>query len=1003
MQGNKQNQHTTALSPLPPPPWLNRNANRDVRDVNREVNREQPTRPLSPTRPRSPVQTLPQILPTQRLPLSPERPTQGLGPILTPLPTQGLPPLPRSPARSPTHTDRPVQGLGPILTPLPTQGLPPLPRSPARSPTYTDRPVQGLPQVGPVAYDDGAPAYYDNRAILTNFKVDVLKTILKNLRLPVSGNKPVLIDRILNRRNLQPRGRKVIPLIPPEQPRPTQGLPPLSPTRPRSPTRPTQGLPPLSPTLPRSPTRPTQGLPPLSPTLPRSPTRPTQGLPPLSPTLPRSPTRPRSPVRPIRGLPQVADDGAPAYYDDRVHLTNNLRNHELKAILKNLRLPVSGNKAALIDRILNRRNLQPRGGRRIPVIPTIASPVASPVASPIASPRQNVPRQKVPIQATTKLEAIQNLIADSFGEEEPEEGILYNKILITDYLKERLGSKANTNNINYTYGGRLVGFSLDDNISLFWWGKIYPRVEDRIKRKHTLFNYDINVINKLSTKELNDLIPKDWPYPRDRASIFFKILTGYNPPRADATKEPRYESIIKSEPEIVFNIAAYVYNYFGVLDRYKYAEFYSHYSPARHVSLQDPSILEPFIPAVMANRNQARLYGQQIGMMIPENIPNEYNYFLENLYYYQKVLTRDPNRLVPVPEIQNRHDAARLLEIYTDNEILEGYGLGHRHGGVTYAGRKDLIDKVVRYVTNTDNRWHFRHSNCINSDRPNIIMLDPREDEDDDPLISYGTLNNYRCWNADELAASWEPVQGVISFNVPDWKPGDPYKTFSTDSINRLKELLLSTNKPYFNVLIQTINAGLDQIRNAGARVQKYRADYLLLNDKDKNLVREYLAWLFFASMYMRFWKGPGNPYPAVWVEGGGGENRCTTEERSRLLTDHFIVRTRILEQMGKDLEEWVLSFPRIEYNFVENIATVGVEPINFIVEQAQIGNFCLAEGSDHLVQTSYYIATKILNTDMNGFNNMLNEILKINQPPFDPLAVTRTRHVDPHHRLKRL
>jgi hypothetical protein len=204
---------------------------------------------------------------------------------------------------------------------------------------------------------------------------------------------------------------------------------------------------------------------------------------------------------------------------------------------------------------------------------------------------------------------------------------------------------------------------------------------------------------------------------------------------------------------------------------------------------------------------------------------------------------------------------------------------------------------------------------------------------------------------------------------------------------------------------LRIIDSGITAMSNADARVRKYRNYYDKLSPDQKILVKEYLVWMFLTSMYMRFWKGPGNSYPAVWREGGGGNDRCELGQRDKNTQNQFINRTRILEKMPEELQQWVLSFPRIEYNFKENTSSVGAETINFIVEEALKGNFCLAEGSDHLVQTSYYLLKHILNTDLAGFNRSVMEFLPpgTDQSSFNPNSVTVTRHVDPRHRLVRL
>ena len=559
---------------------------------------------------------------------------------------------------------------------------------------------------------------------------------------------------------------------------------------------------------------------------------------------------------------------------------------------------------------------------------------------------------------------------------------------IMNYDQNRIGDAISS------FYGRFTG-TKDETIAMYWWGMIYRDLEIRPNAEP---------IHQLTNEELISIVPEDWPYPRDRASIIFKLLSGYNPPRADANKEPRYASIVNTDPLIIARLARYVYNYFGIKEHGGY-EFYSQYTPYRHVALQEPSILESFI--LQYNTNLIDQLSRSMGMKIPPNIHNKEKYYFENLKYYEKVLRRDPTRLVPVPDLEHVpvNNISTLLQIYTDEELLDGYELTNRfQRSYFYTGRKNLIDKIAHDSSRTNNSWEFRKNNCLNSARDNIFELEPREDSGGDPMISYGTMKNYRCWNRDELEGVWIEQDGVFNFAVPDWREGDPYKTFPTASIRELRVLLEGTRDPTFSQLIRQIGEGIQAIANAGARIRSFRNRYQSLTPKQQALVKEYLSWMFLMSMYMRFWKGPGNSYPEVWREGGRGDELCTLDQRGTNVTNQFTVRTQILERMGNDLEQWVLSFPRIEYSFTEGTVAIGAEPINFIVEETQRGNFCLAEGSDHLVQTSYYLLTRILNTNLSGFNQVINDYLgRPDQRNFNPLAVTKTGHTDPQHVLRRL
>ena len=536
----------------------------------------------------------------------------------------------------------------------------------------------------------------------------------------------------------------------------------------------------------------------------------------------------------------------------------------------------------------------------------------------------------------------------------------------------------------------------DETVSLFWWGIIFRNIMTSTFNRYTGGASD--KINALTNEQLNAIVPDDWPYPRDRASVIFKLLTGYNPPRADATKEPRYQAIAATPANLIGKLAKYVYNYFGPIEN-GYYENPSIYSPYRHVALQTPSILEGFVLNFVPQQVEA--FANRMGMTIPDHIEDKERYYFNNLKFYDKVLLRNPERLFPVPDLTNLPEEVipQLLSVYTDKELLDGYELENIFLEFVYSSRKELIRKIAENRARTNNLWYFRNKNCINSNRNNLFELAPRVNTPEDPLISYGTLQNYRCWNRDELEATWVEQNGVFKFAVPDYRQGDPFDSFPIPSIQQLRNLLEPIGPPFVG-LIGQINQGLILASNATAKVRELKRQYDGLSNEQKEIVKRYLVWMFASSMFMRFWKGPGNPYPIIWNDPK--TEKCTGDQRSVHITAQFQLRDQILAAADPQLRNWLLELPRIEYDFKNKTAYLGAEVINFVLDKVRKGDFCLAAASDKLVQTSYYLATQILELNNNGFNQLVNGYLG-NNSPFDPMGVTRTGHEDPVNILQRL
>ena len=82
--------------------------------------------------------------------------------------------------------------------------------------------------------------------------------------------------------------------------------------------------------------------------------------------------------------------------------------------------------------------------------------------------------------------------------------------------------------------------------------------------------------------------------------------------------------------------------------------------------------------------------------------------------------------------------------------------------------------------------------------------------------------------------------------------------------------------------------------------------------------------------MYARHWKGPGNPFPHEWIEGGRGPERCDDPTRERNFQDRCLIEQQLLDRITPALREWLLAIPRIEYTFQTGEARLGRE--NFVL-----------------------------------------------------------------------
>jgi hypothetical protein len=370
-----------------------------------------------------------------------------------------------------------------------------------------------------------------------------------------------------------------------------------------------------------------------------------------------------------------------------------------------------------------------------------------------------------------------------------------------------------------------------------------------------------------------------------------------------------------------------------------------------------------------------------------------------------------PANVTPPPILtgKTKEQARNILAPYTLKEIVEAYEpIGN------WGKRNELID-IVRNEGRGGAQWSWRHRWCNNDDTVNIMLGDKHgnidKDDPTDPTLSYGVQKNYRCYQVSELSASWreDPQDNIFHFRVPDWqaaRPGTPamidpttgeplIRDFPIESIRQLRELLQNPPAGYdVKPLLDKIEEGLNAANNAVRIVRRLKAEYATKPADQQYAIQLYLAWMFMYGMWMRFWKGPGFPWPVGWVEGGGGGERCELGRRD----EHMVIQQSlrgVIRNYYDDLpglKEWIENLPLIDYDFTTGevkIATGGATTIKTILDNVENANFCMAHGSDLIIRTAYYLIVSIFEfktgADFNGFiDRMMPPVLHLEREIID-------------------
>lgn len=523
----------------------------------------------------------------------------------------------------------------------------------------------------------------------------------------------------------------------------------------------------------------------------------------------------------------------------------------------------------------------------------------------------------------------------------------------------------------------------DDVLAKLGYANFGGTFDDKLAFLRLLENYPYpDLVNEeqkklllgMPTEELLELLD-DYPYPKDRASVLWAILKRYEPPFYSDDEIPIIQEI-SEYPMFTQAHLAQLYQYDG--DRE--GKNPSVYSYARHVALQNPrSVMDPFI--ILYEEANLNDLARQAGMKIPPTADPK-KYYFGNLREYEPIFRRPEDAFPPIEYIpSNPATLKKELAQFTDYELEDTYELS----SMSNANRDARLSVLARNIIALSKapEWTFRSRRCANTNRFNILTGDPRNnDDEDDPILSYGTLFDYTCYNLEELEASFRITPTGFEFGNPDWIPGEPNRNFPIESMKQLKELLESEKDPKYGRLLDLVKEGLREWGALGVRVQRLKSDYEAMDSQAKDVIRDYLAWILLTAMVFRFWNGPPNAYPVVWREGGGARdpNLCTRAERDENSTRWMALRTSILSKASPELEKWLLDLPRIRYNFRDGDTGLGAETLDSVYQLIQQGEYCLADGSDRFLQTGYYLITRILGLhNVNEMNSFLrNELVRL-------------------------
>lgn len=493
---------------------------------------------------------------------------------------------------------------------------------------------------------------------------------------------------------------------------------------------------------------------------------------------------------------------------------------------------------------------------------------------------------------------------------------------------------------------------------------------------------DLNLRNYIVITPEDEIIAKyesttgkNWEMPSDKATIIYAFFNKCNLPiKIDYTKSQKYKELLNMPAEKIYRLWKYIYsNNTSLLPPIRYICSLSASSMEKYLDWKIDDLISlmikiEYLPIEFITYKDNRFYNySQVDGFINslyKQISNSsilVKCFLKNLIHYKYVIERN-TKIIPSEETLNQLTDLELINYYKPE-------LNHKN-------RNELVSNIKLALKKP--HWRVNYpGKSVNIDL-NMISLEPRISTHKDPLISYGTLNNYISYNLSELTESFADGK----FLKPDAK--NVYDVFPYSDMNELKELVPS--------LSDIIEKGLGSINDIKLRIQLLKEFYMNANQQTKNKCEQIIFHIFFTGLYAKYWKGPGYDYPHIWSEEAD-ENR--SDYTTREVNCNNIFKSFFTTTNDEKLEDWKRLLPRINYSWKEKTYIYGIESIYGIILTTYEGQFCLSNYSNIGMETGYSLMKLVLGFDDIKINQHMSENFRQAKYKFCPDQVTSSTHTD--------
>lgn len=336
-----------------------------------------------------------------------------------------------------------------------------------------------------------------------------------------------------------------------------------------------------------------------------------------------------------------------------------------------------------------------------------------------------------------------------------------------------------------------------------------------------------------------------------------------------------------------------------------------------------------------------------VGMLIPEHLLKREirGYVLRWLPSYRDVITR-PTDIPPLYEairepVDSLRDLIDQLSRYSDPEIVTFFGYT---GG--YENRNAMIDNIFETMLESQ----FILYNEIDPNRAinvETIMLTP-VGELPRPYLVFGGPFRYRVLELDDLVQAWSGgdftrVEGEGEYNASELSNLQGI----LPHIKRANPALSET----VDYLMERVKSGLFRMMRRNDVIDTFIR--LLRGSTLQDAYKDLFYKIFYAGMYMRRWKGPGNQYPN---REAGTRAEINPEPKVVLLLGEISSLMNQLQETSPEVWAAFVELPLVDYTTrADDIVIRWYGGLLSTIADISQGRQCIRAGSRGLVLAGHY------------------------------------------------